>query len=339
MDRHESDEKNPEKYKCSFHTVMVKYPLRGGSMKKEGMITIGELSAMTGLTVKALRFYEREGLVLPDWVDPLTRYRYYSRQSLIPCELIRTGRALGLGIPEIRTLLTRRDREGLAAKLARHRASLIAKKRELDRAIRSVAALSSELIRGEELKRPGRVSEVTLETRYALTRPIDVSGAADACAKHDARAGDADRAYFALAQDVEKLGLCALHGSGAVFENDGTGTFRPTHVFLTVHQKEAEALLAGDLLSGDRKLMAFQGGRYACVRLPVRDPTPGAKALNAWLGKRGIVPRFVLQVNVLTDPFGETEFVDLEAMIGPDAAGRDGHLSVWPARRRPSRFS
>lgn len=320
MDCHKHDKKKPEEYKCSFHAYMIKYPLRGGSMKKEGLITIGELSAMTGLTVKALRFYEREGLVLPDWVDPVTRYRYYSRQSLIPCELIRTGRALGLGIPEIRVLLTRRDREGLAAKLARHRASLIAKKREIDRAIRSVTALSGELTRGEELKRPGRVSEVTLETRYALTRPIDVSGAADACAKPDARAGDADRAYFALAQDVEKLGLCALHGSGAVFENDGTGTFRPTHVFLTVHQKEAEALLGAD-----RGVMAFQGGRYARVRLSVRDPTRGAKALNAWLGKRGIVPRFVLQVNVITDPFGETEFVDLEAMIGPDAAGRDGN--------------
>ncbi len=292
-------------------------------MKKKGMITIGELSVMTGLSVKALRFYEREGLVLPDWVDPVTRYRYYSRQSLLPCELIRTGRALGLGIPEIRTLLTRRDREDLAAKLARHRVGLIAKKREIDRAIRSVTALSGELARGEELKRPGRVNEVTLETRYALTRPIDVSGAADACAKHDARAGDADGAYFELAQDVEKLGLCALHGSGALFENDGKGTFSPTRAFMTVHQKEAEALLAGALLSVDRGLMAFQGGRYARVRLSVRDPARGAKALNEWLGKRGIVPRFVLQVNVITDPFGETEFVDLEAMIGPDAADPD----------------
>ncbi len=321
MDCHKHDKKNPEEYKCSFHTFMVKYPLRGGSMKKEGMITIGELSAMTGLTVKALRFYEREGLVLPDWVDPLTRYRYYSRQSLLPCELIRTGRALGLGIPEIRTLLTRRDREGLAAKLARHRAGLIGKKREIDRAIRSVTALSCELTRGDEIKRPERVSEVTLETRYALTRPIGGGGAQDLRGNTkergnaDARVEDADRVYFTLTRDIEAMSLCALHGSGALFENDGAGMFSPTRAFVTVHQKEAESLL-----SLDRGVMAFQGGRYARVRLSVRDPARGARALNTWLGKRGIVPRFVLQVNVITDPFGETEFVDLEAMIGPDAA-------------------
>ena len=41
------------------------------------MLKIGEFSKMSQLTVKALRFYEKEGLLLPAAVDSLTGYRMY----------------------------------------------------------------------------------------------------------------------------------------------------------------------------------------------------------------------------------------------------------------------
>jgi len=40
------------------------------------MLKIGEFSKATGLTVKALRHYERLGLVSPYWIDKYTSYRY-----------------------------------------------------------------------------------------------------------------------------------------------------------------------------------------------------------------------------------------------------------------------
>jgi DNA-binding transcriptional MerR regulator len=36
------------------------------------MFTIGEFSKLSGLTVKTLRFYHEEGLLVPAFVDPDT---------------------------------------------------------------------------------------------------------------------------------------------------------------------------------------------------------------------------------------------------------------------------
>ncbi|HVR73644.1 MAG TPA: MerR family DNA-binding transcriptional regulator [Planctomycetota bacterium] len=39
--------------------------------------SIGELSRITGLSVKTLRFYHEKGILEPSSVDPATGYRYY----------------------------------------------------------------------------------------------------------------------------------------------------------------------------------------------------------------------------------------------------------------------
>ena len=41
------------------------------------MLKIGEFSKLSHLTVKALRFYEKEGILLPASTDKWTGYRLY----------------------------------------------------------------------------------------------------------------------------------------------------------------------------------------------------------------------------------------------------------------------
>ena len=41
-------------------------------------IPIGKFSQITQLTQKALRLYEKKGLLQPTVKDPMTKYRYYS---------------------------------------------------------------------------------------------------------------------------------------------------------------------------------------------------------------------------------------------------------------------
>ena len=46
------------------------------------MLKIGEFSKLSMLTVKALRFYEKEGLLSPARVDEWTGYRMYDTAQL-----------------------------------------------------------------------------------------------------------------------------------------------------------------------------------------------------------------------------------------------------------------
>ena len=52
------------------------------------MYKIGELSRLCRIPVKTLRFYDREGLLVPDEIDRFTGYRYYSAARIADCNRI-----------------------------------------------------------------------------------------------------------------------------------------------------------------------------------------------------------------------------------------------------------
>ena len=66
------------------------------------MFTIGDFSKITGLTVKTLRFYHEQGLLLPTHVDQETGYRYYDSSKIATARTITQLRGLDLSLEDIR---------------------------------------------------------------------------------------------------------------------------------------------------------------------------------------------------------------------------------------------
>lgn len=46
--------------------------------EKNHLISIGKLSKMTGVHIRCLRYYEELGILIPAYIDPQSKYRYYS---------------------------------------------------------------------------------------------------------------------------------------------------------------------------------------------------------------------------------------------------------------------
>ncbi|MBC7340757.1 MAG: MerR family transcriptional regulator [Firmicutes bacterium] len=65
---------------------------------------IGEVAARTGLTKKAIRYYEAQGLISPQ-TDPGNAYREYSQDDVQRLQEISLLRDLGLSVPAIRQVL------------------------------------------------------------------------------------------------------------------------------------------------------------------------------------------------------------------------------------------
>jgi DNA-binding transcriptional MerR regulator len=85
-------------------------------------LTIGQAARRAGVTAKALRHYDRIGLLHPAFVDPVTGYRFYHGEQVDQARLIRQLRALDLPLDEIRRLLALApDRAAFTAALAVHR--------------------------------------------------------------------------------------------------------------------------------------------------------------------------------------------------------------------------
>lgn len=105
-------------------------------------LTIGELSARSGASQSALRFYEREGLISARRTDG--NQRRYAPVTLRRVALVQAGRAAGIALERIRAALdglppgktpTKRDWERLSRGWAR----------ELDERIATLEAIRGRL--------------------------------------------------------------------------------------------------------------------------------------------------------------------------------------------------
>ncbi|MYR42958.1 MerR family transcriptional regulator, partial [Streptomyces sp. SID5910] len=77
-------------------------------MPRDGLCGIGELAERAGVTVKTVRFYSDRGL-LPEASRSAGGHRRYGPEALGRLRLIRSLRALGLAVPEVRRVLDEED--------------------------------------------------------------------------------------------------------------------------------------------------------------------------------------------------------------------------------------
>ncbi len=102
---------------------------RKAASADEPAFTIGELAEEFGLTTRAIRFYEENGLIAP---ERRGRNRVYSARDRTRLKLTLRGKRLGLKLAEVKSLIdmyeTKRDTRPQLNKflfvLARHRAQL-----------------------------------------------------------------------------------------------------------------------------------------------------------------------------------------------------------------------
>lgn len=73
--------------------------------RRDPLLAIGELSRSSGLTVSALRFYDREGLLVPAEVHPATGYRRYSPAQVRRARLLAGMRRVGMPLAEMAAVL------------------------------------------------------------------------------------------------------------------------------------------------------------------------------------------------------------------------------------------
>jgi effector-binding domain-containing protein len=87
-------------------------------------IPIGRFSLMTHLTGKALRLYDRKGLLIPQAKDQFTGYRYYTFPQIEKGIKIKTLCWLGFGLDEIAILLDaeKEGRKEIISEMMRNRA-------------------------------------------------------------------------------------------------------------------------------------------------------------------------------------------------------------------------
>ena len=106
------------------------------------LLTIGEFSRMTYLSVKALRHYHDVGLLAPVTIDPASGYRRYASSQVATAQVIRRLRDLDMPIDDVRQVLTASDAAERNRVILQH---LERMRQQLERTQLSVASLQALL--------------------------------------------------------------------------------------------------------------------------------------------------------------------------------------------------
>jgi len=127
-------------------------------------MTIGQLAARTGLSVRTLRFYADAG-VLPEAGRTESGYRLFGPDAVAQARLVRTLRELGVGLDDVKRVLT--AEASLADVAAAHARALDAQIRtlRLQRAVLRAVARSSN---PKELQRMTDLTTLTADERRRI---------------------------------------------------------------------------------------------------------------------------------------------------------------------------
>lgn len=137
------------------------------------LISIGQMAQTYHISTRTLRLYHEKGLLTPEYVDPLTGYRYYAPAQADRLEVILQMRAMGLSLTQISAALSTENR-ALVEGLLQERLE------EIERQMRTLAAERSGLVkklancRALQEPLPSRPPYLApMEERRVLRIPLD----------------------------------------------------------------------------------------------------------------------------------------------------------------------
>jgi DNA-binding transcriptional MerR regulator len=198
------------------------------------LLSIGDFSRLTHVSVKALRHYHDVGLLAPAEIDRGSGYRLYAAAQAPTAQLIRRFRDMDMPLEQIKAVLTASDPEERDRVIVAHLRSM---ERQLEQTQATVTSLRALLEGGGEL--PG------VELRSVDSGPALVSRARVGWNDTQAWLGDT---LTGLRRQLQDLGLRRAGADGALY----TSEFFEAHLgeviaFIPVRQGGAEELRGGPM--------------------------------------------------------------------------------------------
>jgi MerR family transcriptional regulator, activator of bmr gene len=260
------------------------------------LFSIGETSRIKGITRKALRFYDKIGLLKPSFMNPANGYRYYSMEQFVHIDIIKALRAIDVSPLAIRTMLLKKNTAELMTFLDSQRRSTDRKIAELRRITETIdgvqdtirCSLASFSHKGVYRRRIGQRHVVTLPFKGAFTEE------------------DVTIAFSRLDRIMDERGLVNGYQTGIRFES-GTNGSVSSFIFNTVRAVEG---------SDASTVSILPEGEYVCVCYSRENAVERQQKINRYCARNGLKPTLILQVELLNDVFAiDSPTVELQLLV------------------------
>ncbi len=255
--------------------------------------TIGEISKIKGITIKALRFYDRIGLLKPSYINPDSKYRYYHISQFVYLDIIKAARTMDISPVDLIPFFKSKDSKSLIDFLNLHKEKTRRKMEALADIIHGIDEVNKSVERAEMAVKENEVYLRRLPDRYAVTASFDQNKSLEEYVF------DYSELYLA----ASGRGLVSTYEEGILLSVNDRDEIHPEYLCVFV---------AG--VKDDCRLI--QGGDYACVCYTKENAELQQHKLWDYLQQHKLRPLYLVQVGLLTDLLAEeTIFLELQARI------------------------
>ena len=138
-------------------------------------LSIGQMAELNHVSEQTLRLYDKEGLLVPRCVDPVTGYRYYHIIQSAQLDLIQNMKIYGMTLPQIRSFLDSNDPAALREMLSEQAASIEERIRQLRRSQSAITRTLDNYRRYEAMPRNGEIFLEYIPERRIFRYNCDVN--------------------------------------------------------------------------------------------------------------------------------------------------------------------
>ena len=133
--------------------------------------SIGEVSKLKNVTIKALRYYHNIGLLIPAHINPDNGYRFYTINQFLYLDIIKVCRQSNVSIKEIKDLFAKADTNSLKLYLEQKNEDIYKEIKKLKHLNKQIETLKKAIYLSEnELMKTG-FNMQTFEERYFFSSP------------------------------------------------------------------------------------------------------------------------------------------------------------------------
>lgn len=142
----------------------------------QNLFSIGEVSKIKNISIKALRYYHKMGILIPKYIDETTGYRYYSIDQFIHIDIIKGGREIGTSIAELQEIFKANDINKLLQFLNKKRVQAEENICKMQEIIKNIDMINESVEYSKKVVQSNEIEIRHFEKRYIVVAPCKESG-------------------------------------------------------------------------------------------------------------------------------------------------------------------
>ncbi|QKS69901.1 MerR family DNA-binding transcriptional regulator [Paenalkalicoccus suaedae] len=247
--------------------------------------SIGEVAKKKHVTIKALRYYHKVGILVPEHIDPENGYRYYTPHQLLHVDIIKVARFCQASIKELQLLFSTGDTKELYGYLTSKKQELTEQMQQLQDVSDVLDSLKDYAEESERAKVLNKLEQQEYEDRLLVVSPIDPKLGLEDFAEHDD-----------LEAIIESLNVLPTYRTGYILTDLHT-----SHVFHVIRTKHR--------MPKDERIHRLPAGSYLTISYRYGQKQEAIRSIQAYADKEGIEVTVMYEFELLSELFEPGGFI------------------------------